>query len=79
MARGLCCISMDVGAIAGVVNNENGWLVSSHQEFATALDQALDISQDDLMSKKQKSLEKISSEYTWSQLISRLEGYIYGE
>lgn len=65
MASGLAIIATNVGAIAAMVSNKNGWLIepANKQQLEKALLEAIDSK--DLVSKKQQSLQLVQYIFNW--------------
>ena len=65
MACGLAIIATNVGAIAAMVSDENGWLIepANKAQLETALIKA--INSKDFISKKEKSLQLVQSTFNW--------------
>lgn len=73
MANGLAVIATDVGAVAAMVNDQNGWLIQPGD--TEALKQALKAavaSQASLGRKKQSSLERMRSTFNWDSIFEKL-------
>ena len=70
MAMGLTVIATDVGATNLLVNNENGWLISSPKitEIVSAMEQAINLLPHEISVKKKKSTEHISENFTWDKI-----------
>lgn len=73
--EGMAChcaiIATDVGAVAAQVNDNNGWLIepgSSHS-LQKALVKALSISDEELLYKKQESVNRIKTKFLWDNII----------
>jgi len=66
MASGLAIIATNVGAIAAMVSDKNGWLIepANKDELKNALSEA--IQSKDLNSKKEKSLQLVQSTFNWN-------------
>jgi glycosyltransferase involved in cell wall biosynthesis len=73
--EGMACrcaiIATDVGAVAAQVNDANGWLIQpgSSSSLQQALVKALKISDQELMAKKQESVNRIRKEFLWDTII----------
>jgi len=65
MASGLAVIATNVGAIAAMVSDKNGWLIepTNKLQLETALVEA--INSKDLISKKEQSLQLVQSTFNW--------------
>ena len=78
MANGLAVLATDTGATSLLVNNETGWLLSSHSpvEIKNALIKIVSIERNELNKKRERALSKIKTEFVWDSisdhLISRL-------
>lgn len=74
MANGLAILTTDVGASAILTNQQNGWLLSepSVEKIVKTLQEIEHCSKADLDKKKQSSLERIKSQFTWEKLIKVL-------
>lgn len=72
MACGLAIIATNVGAVAAMVNNENGWLIepANSEQLETALKKAIDSK--DLDAKKESSLQLIRSTFNWDIISKKL-------
>lgn len=73
MANGLAVIATDVGAVAAMVNDQNGWLIQPGD--TEALKQALKAavaSQASLGLKKQSALERMRSTFNWDSIFEKL-------
>ncbi len=73
MARGLAIIGTDVGAVAAQVGDENGWLVEpgNANELAETMAAIIGLAEGDLLQKRQNSLEKVKTLFTWEQVIQQ--------
>ncbi|MBI4947149.1 MAG: glycosyltransferase family 4 protein [Bacteroidetes bacterium] len=71
MASGLSVIATDVGAVNLMVSKENGWLLSSpgSKEIADAIMKAINISENELISMKKKSVTIVKEKYLWDKII----------
>lgn len=77
MANGLAIIATDVGAVAAMVDNRNGWLIQPGD--TAGLKQALKTavaSQASLDQKKQSSLERMRSTFNWDSIFEKLAQHI---
>ena len=65
MASGLAIIATDVGAIAAMVSNKNGWLIepANKEQLETSLIEAINTK--DLTSKKEQSLKLVQTKFNW--------------
>lgn len=73
MANGLAVIATDVGAVAAMVNDQNGWLIKPGD--TEGLKQALKAAvaaQASLDQKKQSSLERMRSTFNWDSIFEKL-------
>ena len=64
MAQGLAIIATDVGSVSALVNENNGWLISSPQpqRIAAAMQAAIKV-KNTLQAKKESSLKKIKKSF----------------
>jgi len=71
MAKGLAIIATDVGAINEQIKHDNGWLIKpkNPDELYEALVSAIEISAEELNSKKETSLKHVKETFTWERLI----------
>jgi len=77
MANGLAVIATDVGAVAAMVDQQNGWLIQPGD--TEGLKQALKAavaSQGSLGQKKQSSLERMRSSFNWDSIFEKLTRHI---
>lgn len=77
MANGLAVIATDVGAVAAMVDERNGWLIRPGD--TTQLKQTLMAavaSQASLDQKKQRSLERMRSTFNWDSIFEKLIQHI---
>jgi glycosyltransferase involved in cell wall biosynthesis len=74
MANGLAIIATDVGAVALMVDDSNGWLISVHskKELSNAIASAISMPSVELDFKKDSSLNKVRSQFLWDQLILKM-------
>jgi glycosyltransferase involved in cell wall biosynthesis len=65
MASGLAIIATNVGAVAAMVSNQNGWLIepADKNQLEAALKSAIDSK--DLDSKKEASLRSVNDTFNW--------------
>ena len=65
MACGLAIIATNVGAIAAMVSNKNGWLIepANKEQLETSLIDAINTK--DLTSKKEQSLKLVQTTFNW--------------
>ena len=65
MASGLAIIATDVGAIAAMVSDKNGWLIepTNKEQLESVLKNAINTK--DLTNKKEKSLQLVQSTFNW--------------
>lgn len=72
MACGLAIIATNVGAISDMVSSTNGWLIEpfNQQQLQEAMTQAL--AKDNLLSKKQQSLQLMSQTFNWDIISAQL-------
>ncbi|MEX0686533.1 MAG: glycosyltransferase family 4 protein [Balneolales bacterium] len=73
MASGLAIIATDVGAVASIVSNKNGWLIESGnpKQLKKAIVSAIKISDHVLIDKKHNSLNLVKNQYTWEAVIEK--------
>ena len=78
MASGLVVIATDVGAVADMVSEQNGWLIHprSEEELGESMKLALNISAEDLYLKKSNSVKFVGDRFLWDKLIQRLIVYM---
>ncbi|MDP2385468.1 MAG: glycosyltransferase family 4 protein [Bacteroidota bacterium] len=71
MASGLAVIATDVGAVKLMVDNENGVLIdnSDPSVIVLAMKRMISLESKDLMLMKQKSIEKVKSQFLWEHII----------
>ncbi len=77
MANGLAVIATDVGAVAAMVDQQNGWLIKPGD--TEGLKQALKTavaSQQSLNQKKQSSLERMRSTFNWDSIFEKLAQHL---
>lgn len=67
MARGLCCIATDVGAISSVVDNSNGKIISPGNtlELADAMRFFINSEPGVLKTLQHNAIEKVKQEFNW--------------
>lgn len=67
MARGLCCIASNVGAIASVVDDSNGKIISpgNTNELVVAMKQFIQLNSSELQVLQKNAIEKVKSEFNW--------------
>lgn len=77
MANGLAVIATDVGAVAAMVDAQNGWLIKpgDHEGLKQALKTAV-ASQESLRQKKQSSLVRMRSIFNWDSIFEKLAQHI---
>lgn len=70
MARGLAVIATDVGAVAAQVSSANGWLIQPADIAALnlAMLDAIECSSTVLLEKRNASLDRVKSEFTWEDV-----------
>lgn len=70
MASGLPAIATDVGAVACMVNEANGWLLSSNapEEIKAALLDAIGSDAATLQQKSDRALRDVKEKFLWSQV-----------
>ena len=78
MARGLSPLASNVGAVQGVVNNANGFLVEAGNvsEIMDNLIKIIGMTDSDLLTKKYNSLEMIKDNFNWEKLSDDLLNFI---
>lgn len=78
MARGLSPLASNVGAVKGVVNNANGFLVEAGNvsEIVDNLIKIIGMTDSDLLTKKYNSLEMIKDNFNWEKLSDDLLNFI---
>tara|TARA_R110002033_G_C3896269_1_gene239483 strand:+ start:9778 stop:10920 length:1143 start_codon:yes stop_codon:yes gene_type:complete len=78
MARGCAIIATDVGAVNAMVNVDNGWLIEKDiaKELELAIVKAVNISQQELLSKKIMSLKRVEANFTWEGVIKQTQNKI---
>jgi len=71
MASGCAIIATDVGAVSEQVDSSNGWLINpgNKKELKQAIIEALSISDEELILKKQNSIKKIKEKFLWNDVI----------
>ena len=71
MASGLAIIATNVGAVAAMVSDKNGWLIepANKQQLETALINAID--SEELISKKEHSLQLVQSTFNWEVIAQK--------
>ena len=77
MSNGLAVVATDVGAVAAMVDQQNGWLIQpgDTEGLKQALKEAVD-SQDSLGQKKQRSLERMRNSFNWDSIFEKLAQHI---
>jgi len=78
MASGCAIIATDVGAVAEEVDPEVGWLIPPKSEKAleSALQEALGLSNDALLAKKQAARQKVIDRFLWPQVAAQTLSHI---
>jgi glycosyltransferase involved in cell wall biosynthesis len=73
MASSLAIIATDVGAIKEQVNSENGWLLDQPNVslIKDAIVDAILLSENNLLNKKEASLNKVRNNFLWSKVINK--------
>jgi glycosyltransferase involved in cell wall biosynthesis len=73
MANGLAVIATDVGATNVLVSEKNGWLLQSPdpEQIEAAIVSAAKLPVQELLDKKQHSLDLMRERFTWERLIER--------
>lgn len=74
MSQGLAIIATDVGAVAKLVDNSNGWLINpgNTSELFNTITYAIQLEDAELLSKKKSSLKRFKANYIWEELIEKL-------
>ncbi len=77
MSNGLAVVATDVGAVAAMVDQQNGWLIQpgDTEGLKQALKEAVD-SQDSLGQKKQRSLERMRNTFNWDSIFEKLAQHL---
>jgi glycosyltransferase involved in cell wall biosynthesis len=75
MARGLAVVSTDVGAVSLMVGSDNGILIKPKdvKALASALGEMTGLTADELLAKKQASLDKVRDRFLWDKVIGPIE------
>ncbi len=70
MARGLAIIATDVGAVATMVDERNGWLIEPGEatSLRNALAAAIDTEPDALDRMRRQSIDRVATDFTWSEV-----------
>ncbi len=78
MASGLAVIATDVGAVADMVSDDNGWLIAVQSEKALeqAIVSAIEMPAGKLEKMKASSLQQVADRFLWTGLMQRLISYI---
>ena len=73
MASGLYIIGSDVGAVSAMVSSENGKLIppADQEEIRKAMEEVLEMEDEILLQKKNRSIEKIKSDFMWPEIIDQ--------
>ena len=73
MASGCAIIATDVGAVAEMVDRSNGWLIPPRDTAAleNALNEFQEISEEDLIRKRQSSIDKVRQAFLWEEIAKR--------
>jgi glycosyltransferase involved in cell wall biosynthesis len=76
MAAGCAIIASNVGAVPLMVSESNGWMVEagSVDDLAAKLVLSINLNDDELLEKKEKSLEMINNTFRWDKVITSLVG-----
>lgn len=71
MACGCAIIATDVGANSTIVNSDNGWLFEGDivSNLHTAILAAMSCSSEEIILKKQQSIQKVLENFTWEKVI----------
>ena len=71
MASGCAIIATDVGAVSEEVDATNGWLIAPGDETSlkTAMIDAIECSDSDLLLKKAASLDRIKEKFLWDDVV----------
>lgn len=74
MASGCAIIASDVGAVSEQVLQDNGWLIQAGSigEIENAIESAILLSSEELLRKKQRSLERVKETFLWPDIIKKL-------
>jgi len=74
MARGLAVVATDVGAVASLVDEKNGKLITplNRKELKEALHTLATIDAERLMEMQAESLERVKREFRWSSIIEQI-------
>jgi glycosyltransferase involved in cell wall biosynthesis len=77
MANGLAIIATDVGAVAAMVSEKNGWLIKpgDTRQLEEAMKKAI-ASYNILTIKKEHSLSLVNSEFNWDSIFKKLVQHI---
>ena len=65
LASGLAIIATNVGAIASMVNEKNGWLIEPTNTIQLEKVMIEAINSKDLLSKKEHSLQLVNTTFNW--------------
>lgn len=78
MASGCAIIATDVGAVAEMVDNTNGWLLPKPdvQLLTKAISEALTCDAQRLIACKQKSISKVKEQFLWQNVIDKLISHV---
>ena len=78
MASGLAVIATDVGAVNAIVDDEKGWLINpgNEKELREAFQQAVDLSDELLLKKKQVASAFVKENLLWDNVIGQLLDHI---
>lgn len=74
MASGCAIIATDVGAVCEQVDGENGWLIppGDVRALQSAMQAAIDVAPDRLVSLQEASLRRVKERFLWSQVIDEM-------
>jgi glycosyltransferase involved in cell wall biosynthesis len=78
MSRGLIPLATNVGAIPGVVNNLNGFLIEpgNIEQIVEYLVKIIEMTDTELLVKKHYSLKMIENNFNWDKLSKELLNFI---
>ena len=76
MSRGLTVLAMNVGAISEIITSSNGWLEEDYSGFQSKLKEIIQLSTDEIDSKKKNALLTVKNEYLWDTLAQSLTNMI---
>lgn len=78
MARGLIPVATDVGAVQGIVNNTNGFLIEAGnvEQIVKSLIKIMEMPDTDLLTRKQNALKMVKDNFNWEKLSDELLNFI---